>query len=340
MVFTDVVQLIVMYVGGLGLLALSLWEVGGWGSLQEQVLAKGPEFANHFTILLPHDTEGPFPWTGIVFGLGIVMAVAYMSGNQVIVQRTLGARSEWDAKAGMLTAGFLKSFIPLMVALPGLCALILVPSLKMEDADRAVPEMIRLLLPAGLRGLMFAALFAALMSSISSTLNSATTIFITDIWGQIRKWMGQPSYTEKQALNMGRGFTAALIIVAAVLCKAIADRDSIYVFVQTILSMFQGPTLAILLLGIIWRRATQWGGLAGLGLGVPFCFILNNTPDLFTSGDPFLFVSFWSFIFALVVTIVVSLLTPPESEEKLRGLTWSSVVHTDEAQEALEERNA
>jgi len=339
-VFTDVVQLIVMYVGGLGLLALALWEVGGWGELQAQVLAKGPEFQHHFTILLPHDTEGPFPWTGIVFGLGIVMAVAYMSGNQVIVQRTLGARSEWDAKAGMLTGGFLKAFIPLMVALPGLCALILVPELPMEDADRAVPIMIKLLLPAGLRGLMFAALFAALMSSISSTLNSATTIFITDIWGQLRKWLGKPNYTERQALNMGRAFTAFLIIISAIFCKAIADRDSIYVFSQTILSMFQGPTFAILLLGIIWRRATQWGGLAGLALGVPFCFVLNNTPGLFTSGDPFLFVAWWSFVFSLIVAIVVSLLTPPESEEKLRGVTWSSVIQSNEAQQALEERNS
>ena len=339
-VFTDVVQLIVMYVGGLSLLTLALWEVGGWSALQQQVLAKGPEFQDHFTILLPHDTTGPFPWTGIVFGLGIVLAIAYMSGNQVIIQRTLGARSEWDAKGGMLLGGLLKSMIPLMVALPGLCAIIVVPNLPVEEADRAVPEMIRLLLPAGLRGLMFAALFAALMSSISSTLNSATTIFITDIYGQVRGWSGKSPLTERQALNLGRGFTAFLIVIAAILAKPIADRESIYVFTQTILSMFQGPTLAILLLGIIWPRATRWGGLAGLVLGVMFCFVLKNTPGLFTSEDPFLFVAWWSFVFAVVVTIVVSLLTKRESEEKLRGLVWSSVVQNTAAQDALAERNS
>ena len=147
-------------------------------------------------------------------------------------------------------------------------------------------------------------------------------------------------FTERQALAMGRGFTAFLIITAAVLAKPIADRESIYVFMQTILSMFQGPTLAILLLGIIWRRATQWGGLAGLSLGVLFCFILKYTPGLFTSEDPFLFVAWWSFVFSLVVTVVVSLMTKPESEEKLRGLTWGSVIHSAEAQAALEERNS
>ncbi len=337
-VFTDVVQLIVMYVGGLGLLAVSLWEVGGWSALHSKILALGPEYQNHFTILLPHNTTGPFPWTGIVFGLGIVLAIAYMSGNQVIVQRTLGARSEWDAKGGMLLGGFLKSFIPLMVALPGLCAIVLVPHLGAENADRAVPEMIRQLLPAGLRGLMFAALFAALMSSISGTLNSATTIFVTDLYGQVRRLAGYAPPSGRHALNLGRGFTAVFIILASVLAKPIGNTDSIYVFIQTVLSLFQGPTLAVLLLGIIWRRATGWGGFTGLLLGVLFCFILKYTPNLFPSDDPFLFVAWWSFVFSIVVTMVVSLLTPPESDEKVRGLVWSSVVHDDEAQAALTER--
>ncbi len=337
-VFTDVVQLIVMYVGGFGLLALSLWEVGGWSALHEKVLAMGPQYADHFRLLLPHNTTGPFPWTGIVFGLALVMAVAYMSGNQVIVQRTLGARSEWDAKGGMLFGGLLKAMIPLMVALPGLCAIVLIPNLGNANADRAVPEMIRLLMPAGLRGLMFAALFAAMMSHISASLNSTTTIFITDILGQIRSWMGKGPMSEKMALGMGRFITLALIISTALLAEPIANREHIYVFMQTILSLFQGPLLAILLLGIIWPRATGYGGLAGLVLGVMFCFVLKYTPGLFASAEPFLFVAWWSFIFSLIVTVVVSLLTKRESEEKLRGLCWSSVVADEDAQEALQER--
>lgn len=337
-VFTDVVQLIVMYVGGIGLLALGLWEVGGWSALQGKILAMGPEYANHFRLLLPHDTPGPFPWTGIVFGLGIVLAIAYMSGNQVIVQRTLGAKTEWDAKGGMLLGGFLKSMIPLMVALPGLCAIVLVPHLGADDADRAVPEMIRILMPAGLRGLMFAALLAALMSSISGALNSATTIFVTDIYGQLRRWRGKKALEGQSALLLGRGFTLTFIILSLLLAKPLGDTDSIYVMLQTMLSLFQGPTLAVLLLGIVWKRATGAGGLAGLVLGVLFCFILKYTPNLFPSDDPFLFVAWWSFVFSMIVTIVVSLLTPPESDEKLRGLVWSSVVSDIEAQNALNER--
>ncbi len=335
-VFTDVVQLIVMYVGGFGLLALTVWEVGGWGSLTTQVLAKGPEYANHFTLLLPNDTTTPFPWTGIVFGLGVVMAIAYMSGNQVVVQRTLGARSEWDAKGGMLFAGLLKSMIPLMVALPGLCAVVLVPHL--DNPDRAVPEMIRLLMPAGLRGLMFAALFAALMSHISAQLNSTATITITDIVGQIRKWFGKPAMTEKVAVLWGRSATVFFIIVSAALAKPIGDQESIYVFSQMLLSLFQGPIFAILLLGIMWPRANSAGALAALCIGVPFCFILNFTPGVFTISDPFLYVAMYSFLLSLVVTVVVSLLTKPEPADKIRGLTWGSVVLSAEAQAALNDQ--
>ncbi len=339
-VMTDVVQLIVMYVGGLGLLALSLWEVGGWSAMRDKIESLGPEYANHFTILLPNSTDNPFPWTGIVFGLGIVLAIAYMSGNQAIVHRTLGARSEWDAKAGMLMAGFLKSFIPLMVALPGLCAIVYLHerNLILHEQDKVIPTMIRMMLPPGLRGLMFAALFAALMSSISGTLSSASTIFVTDIFNKLW-WLGtKKSLDEKQALYVGRGFTLFLIITSALFAEQISRVGGIYNFIQTILSLFQGPSLAVLLLGIMWKRATRWGGLAGLVLGVFFCFILWCVPDLFPAEDPFLFVSMWSFVFSIIVVVVVSLLTPPEPEEKIRGLVWGSVVQDIKAQKALSER--
>ena len=339
-VMTDVVQLVVMYVGGLGLLALSLWEVGGWSVMQERILAMGPEYADHFNILLPNSTGTPFPWTGIVFGLGIVLAIAYMSGNQAVVHRTLGARSEWDAKGGMLMAGFLKAFIPLMVALPGLCALVYLQdrNIVLDDQDRVIPTMIRMILPPGLQGLLFAALFAALMSSISSTLSSASTIFVTDIVSRSRQFLGRRQLDEKQALYWGRGFTLALIVTSALFAEQISRVEGIYNFIQTILSLFQGPTLAILILGILWRRATGLGALAGLVLGVLLCFILWCVPELFPSEDPFLFVSMWSFLFSLVVTVVVSLLTPPEPEEKIRGLVWGSVVTDIDAQNALNER--
>lgn len=431
-VMVDVVQLIIMFIGGLSLLWLSMWEVGGWEELKQKVWDKPPEaivqyapseevddakvrdaianagftvtsvahvppvgelanpnrylvqlesivtpatdaekvsairvnakeailqglldsaeekngvqveqlrtYESHFKILLPHNTDRPYPWTGILLGLGIVLSVAYMSGNQAIVQRTLGARSEWDAKGGMLFGGFLKSFIPLMVALPGLCAIVLAPGLA--DGDRAVPTMISLLMPPGLKGLMFVALFAALMSSVDSTLNSASTIWTTDLYGRMYQFYTGHRLSERHALNMGRAFTFAFIVLAGFFAKYLAQQESLYVFIQTALSLFQGPTLAILLVGIVWRRANRWGGLAGLVLGVTFTTVLNSVDGVFPSDDPFLFIAWWSFVFSSVVTIVVSLVTPPEPEEKIRGLVWSQVMHDEEVQQVFTARTS
>lgn len=335
-VMTDVVQLIVMFIGGAALLWLSLWEVGGWEALKERTFALGPEYQDHFTLLLPHDTPTPYPWTGIVFGLGIVMATAYMSGNQAVVQRTFGARTEWDAKGGMLFGGFLKFFIPLIIIVPGLTAVVLTPGL--EKVDMAVPTMIRDLLPPGLTGLMFAALFAALMSSVDSGLNSASTIWTTDLYGRLVSLFSRRPISSRHALIVGRGFTLFFIIAAAVIAPIVGRQDVMYNFIQTSLSMFQGPVFALLLLGILWRRATQWGGLAGLVLGVAFTTILTNTKNVFASEDPFLFVSWWSFVFTIIVIVVVSLITPQEPDEKVRGLIFGQVMKDGEIQRVLRGR--
>lgn len=336
-VMTDVIQMLVMFIGAGALLVLSLWEVGGWNAMVDAIQAQGPETQDHFTLLLPHAADTPYPWTGIVFGLGIVLSSAYFVGNQAVVQRALGARSEWDAKAGMIGAGFLKLFIPLLVFIPGLAARVTHPDLA--KPDEAVPILIRDLLPPGLTGLMFAAFFAALMSSVDSYLNSSTTVYISDIHNTAHRWLfGKPA-SERQALWLGRGMTAVFIVLAAILAPQLEKFETIYVAIQTMFSLFQGPTLALLLLGILWPRATGWGALAGLILGVGCSGVLTTLGDtVFPSDDPFLFVSLWTFLFAMLVTIVVSLLTPREPAEKLRGLVWGQVMQDAETQTILENR--
>ena len=336
-VMTDVIQMIVMFVGGMALLTLAMIEVGGWGALQEQVLGMGPQYKDHFTLLLPNDANTPYPWAGIVFGLGIVMSTAYMSGHQAIVQRCFGARSEWDAKGGMLFGGLLKSFIPLMVALPGLAAIVLVPGLE-DTPDKAIPQMIKDLMPSGVRGLTFSALVASFLSSADTYLSSASTIWTTDLYGRFHHMTKGRYPTEKEGLKVGRIFTVLFVVGAAAMSPVLANQTSMYNFIQTALSMFQGPVFAILLLGIMWRRATQWGGLAGLLLGVACSTVLNYTPGLFPSENPFLFVAFWSFVFSMLVTVVVSLLTKPEPEEKIRGLTFGQVMKDGQIQRVLAER--
>jgi SSS family solute:Na+ symporter len=104
----------------------------------------------------------------------------------------------------------------------------------------------------------------------------------------------------------------------------------IYVAIQTFLSFFQGPLFAILLLGIFWKRTTQWGGLSGLVIGIAFAFYLNLfSESIFTIEDPFLYVSWWSFVLAFIVTIIVTFFTESYSAEKLDGLVYK--VHKAES---------
>jgi len=332
-VITDVVQFIIMYVGGAALVVLGLWKVGGWSGLVEKVHSLGPQYADHFKLFLPVDTKTPYPWTGIMLGLTVVLATAYWIGNQAIIQRNLGAKSEWDAKAGMLWGAAMKLFIPVFIVFPGLIALALYPGLK--NPDEALPMLVRELLPPGLMGLVFAAFFAALMSSVDSYLNSAATLWTKDVYQRfIRK-----NAPDKHYLVLGRILTIVFVLLAVGFAPVTKKFPGIYVAMQTLLSFFQGPTLAILLLGMLWRRTTQWGGLSGLISGVAISAILFAVrKQIFICENPFLYIAWWSFVGSLVVSVAVSLFTKPHSLERLHGLVYGLVAKDKGIQEVLRQR--
>ncbi len=332
-VITDVVQLVIMYVGGAALVILGMWKVGGWSGLVAKIQALGPDYGDHFKLFLPVGTKSPYPWTGILLGLTVVLATAYWIGNQAIIQRNLGAKSEWDAKAGMLWGAFLKLFIPVFIVFPGLIALALHPGLK--NPDEALPTLVREVLPPGLMGLVFAAFFAALMSSVDSYLNSAATIWTRDVYQRfIRR-----SASDTHYLAFGRILTVVFVLLAIGFAPVTSKFPGIYVAMQTLLSFFQGPTLAILLLGMLWRRTTQWGGLAGLisGVGISATLFLVQK-DVFICENPFLYIAWWSFVGSLFTTTTVSLLTKPYPLERLHGLVYGLVMKDDAVQKMLEER--
>jgi SSS family solute:Na+ symporter len=322
---TDVVQLLVMFIGGIALTVLGLWTVGGWSGL---VASIAPTHPNHFKLFLPLD-DPTIPWLGMILGLAFVLSPAWWCCHQAIIQRTLGARSEWDAKAGMLFAAFPKMFIPVLVVLPGLLALSMNPNLVGPEMDRAFPWLIRNLLPAGLAGLVFAAFMAALISSVDSTLNSAATVWTRDIYQRFIV----KNASDRHYLKVGRILTLVFVLWAIAFAPVTKQFPGIYVAMQSLLSIFQGPTFAITLLGIGWSRATQWGGLFGLLVGVAISSTLY-----FAAGWSFLYVAWWSFVGALIVNVVVSLMTKPEPTSKLEGLVYGLVMKNGEIQDVLSER--
>jgi SSS family solute:Na+ symporter len=318
---TDVIQLVVMLVGGVAVAVIGFHTVGGWSGLVSSIT---PQHPDHFKLVLPlsHDT---YPWLGMIFGLGMVLSPAWWCCHQAIIQRTLGARSEWDAKAGMLSAAFLKTLVPLLYVLPGLFALACCTT--QISPDQALPWAIRNLLPAGLAGLVFAAFVAALYSSVDSTLNSAVTIWTRDIYQNLIV----KNASDKHYLFFGRRLTIILVIIGVILAP-ITEKFGIYLAMQYILTVFQGPTFATVLLGILWVRATRWGGLCGIVGGVAISI------TLYLTGMTFLYVAWWSFVGALLINVVVSLLTKPEPLEKLRGLVYGLVMKDKVVQENLSNR--
>jgi SSS family solute:Na+ symporter len=250
----------------------------------------------------------------------------YWLGNQCIVQRALGAKSEYDARASYVYGALIKNLIPFVVAIPGLIALVKFPEIGHENADSALGQLVGSILPMGFRGAFVAAFLAALMSSVDSYLNSATTLYVNDFY----KRFYRPHADEGQMLTVGRwttiGFVAWGIYFAF---QLMPFPTGIYSIFQTLASFFLGPTLAVLVTGMLSRGASSDGALAGFYAGVltavgmfslnqpAVCQWLGLNP-LFQVEQPYLYYSIWSFLIAVGFIAVFSYFLRSDPPEKSR----------------------
>ena len=319
-VFTDTIQYFVLITGCIIIVIVGLVKLGNIDGLIETVQeTAGPDRKNFFDLILPANTPHPFSWSAILFGLTFVLGPAYWIGNQAIVQRTLGCASVRDAKKSVLFGAFLKLSIPIMIVVPGLIGYALYPDL--EKGDDIFPTLMRDLLPPGLSGLVFAGFLAALMSSVDSYLNSASTLWTMDIY---RKYVA-PDATPQHLYRVGRILTLVFIVSAVFFAPVTEIFPGIFSALQTMLSIFQGPMLAILVLGILWKRANSAGAVAGLVCGVVTSSTLMWIKNLvFQASDPFLYIAWWSFVVAMIATALVSLMTRPKPMHQIRELVYDS----------------
>lgn len=307
--YTDAVQLVIMFVGAIVVAVLGIYEIGGISVFIREVQTRFPDHVNAF---LP-STHEEFPWPGVLMGLALVLSPAYWCTNQAILQRCLGARNEWDGRASMMAAALAKTFVPLLIVLPGFLALLMARE-RLPHSDQALPWVVKNLLPPGVSGLMFVAFIAALQSSISSTLNSTSVMITRDIIGVIsRGWMN-----DGRELRLGKAITTAALVAGMFLAPVTAHFRGIYVFVQQMLSFFQGPVFALILVGILSKRVTPAAGLWTLLSGLCFAAVLGAL------GLNMLYIAFWSFIYSLAMLYLVSLFTTPKRAEDLLNLTYST----------------
>jgi solute:Na+ symporter, SSS family len=282
-VWSDMLQGLALLAGGALLLFLSMKAVGGFG---EFLAANGDKM--HLMLPADHPT---MPWTIYLVGIW-VPNIAYWGLNQFISQRTLAAKSLAEGQKGIIFAAFLKLLIPFLIVLPGIAAYQLYAA-DVPTADQAYPVLMTKLLPAGLRGVMFAALFGAVMSSLDSMLNSASTIFTIDIYG---RHIARRKLEPHAAVRIGRIATGVFVIIGCLLAPQLASVGGIYEYMQRVWNFIWPGILAVFLMGMVLPKAPARAATLALlaspvaygGLMVAMAYFWNSHAYLNAAAGAFI----------------------------------------------------
>ena len=341
--YTDVIQVFFLILGGLATTYLALQMVsdhfGGEGMMSgmSHLLTKAPE---HFHMILNKGNANypSLPGLTVLIGGMWIINLNYWGCNQYITQRALGADLP-TARNGILFAAFLKMLMPIIVVLPGIAAYLLhkdgmFQQEMMKDGvinqDSAYPVLLNLL-PAGLKGLSFAALTAAVVASMAGKLNSISTIFTLDIY---KKYINTNS-TEKQLVSVGRKAVVGAMVLAIAIAPFMGiDKKGGFEFIQEYTGYVSPGIFALFTLGFFWKRTTSNAALFALIGGVTFSILSKYIPTwtgvndcifytAFLDGDvymiPFMDRMGWVFIFC-VVSMVLITLADPSSKNNPKGL--------------------
>lgn len=318
--YTDVVQVVVLILGGLvtTYLALTLLseKSGAGGSVLSGLSLLTEKADSHFHMIFEkgHPYYQELPGLSVLIGGMWINNLNYWGCNQYIIQRALGADLK-TAQHGILFAAFIKLVIPIIAVLPGIAMYVLYQDglfqQEMVDAggklkpDHAYPTLMNLL-PTGLKGVAFAALTAAVVASLAGKANSISTIFSLDIF---KKYFDRDA-SERKLVSIGRWTVVVSMVIAGVVAPSLRTLDQAYQFIQEYVGFISPGVLAIFLLGLFWRRTTTAAALAGTLLTIPVSTILKFLPS-WTNGAfpdfPFLDRMTITFVLIIVVMVVMSL---------------------------------
>ncbi|NWS32784.1 SC5A9 protein, partial [Polioptila caerulea] len=356
-IYTDLLQTVIMVLGALVLMFIGFEKVGWYEGLQEKYSTAIPKITvPNTTCHLPREDAfhlfrdpitGDLPWPGLMFGLTVVALWCWCT-DQVMVQRSLSAKNLSHAKGGSVLAGYLKIFPVFFIVMPGMISRALYPDeVACVDPDIcrrvcgaavgcsniAYPKLVIELMPNGLRGLMIAVMMSALMSSLTSVFNSSSTLFVIDIWQRVRR---KPS--EQELMIVGRVFILILVVISILWIPIIQSANSgkLFDYIQSIASYLVPPITALFILAIFCKRINEpgafWGLMAGLAVGLvrmimefvysaPYCGEEDRRPALLKDVH-YLYFALMLCVLSAIVMVLISLCTPPIPEEKLDSLTW------------------
>ena len=330
--YTDVIQVIVLIIGGLvtTYLAISLLseQYGYGGNILKGLAVLKREAPTHFHMIFDKTNKyyPELPGLSVLIGGMMVNNLAYWGCNQYIVQRALGADLK-TARKGILFAAFLKLLIPIIAVLPGIAMYVLhqrgMFQKEMSDVhgiikpDHAYPTLMNLL-PAGLKGVAFAALTAAIVASLAGKANSISTIFSLDIY---KKFINKNA-SEKKLVHIGRWVVIVSMLVAALVSPALRSLDQAYQFIQEYVGFISPGVLAIFLLGFYWKRTNSSAALAGALLTIPISTVLKFLPQWTNNAFPsFPFLDRMSITFGLIVIVMIAIsLSQPKKENNANAI--------------------
>ncbi len=253
------------------------------------------------------------PWTALVV-LMLSTNVWYYATNQYINQRCLAARNEWHAKMGVLFSVALQLLIPLATVFPGMVYRVINPHL--DDSNAAYPSVVAAVVPAGMRGLVVAAILSAIMSTVSGLVNSTSTLVTLDI---VQRWKGR-QWPEERLVRVGKWSGALALLIGALFAPIVMRWENIFRYAQDIWAPMAAPVVVLFLAAALWPKASPRAALACLWLAIlsiPFTLAKSILADAHVHflpanlENPMVFAGAFSLI---SVVVMVSLSTPSPAE--------------------------
>jgi solute:Na+ symporter, SSS family len=367
-IINEVLQFVLIWAGAAMIPILGLIEAGGWTKLKEQMAVNlGTNDYGHLWSTLGSFKDNPMGvhWTGIVFGLGFVISFGYWTTDFLVVQRVLSANNLRAAKLAPVIGAAFKMAVPLIVIVPGLLALAvlknpdgslmhLVPeSLAASTGQHSYNEVLPLMLirycGPGLLGLGITALVAGFMSGMAGNVSAFSTVWTYDIYGA---FMNKKA-SDKHYVAMGRWSTVIGMLVSIGAAYLVMNAAGIMDYVQALFSFFIAPLFGTVVLGMLWKRATHWGGFLGLLAGTVasigmWIYTTFGTVEhkayalsrvaLSVNAKPMaenLYRALWSWIICVLVTVIVSFMTKPVPTEQLSGLVYGVTPIPDDGSKTI-----
>jgi solute:Na+ symporter, SSS family len=272
-IWTDVVQLTI-YVAGtiVGFFTILHLVPGGWTTVQA-VAGQAGKF--HVFDYSWHLSTTYTLWSGVIGGAFLTTATHGV--DQLIVQRLLSARNERQSKIALISSGvavlFQFSLFLLIGAMLFVYYRIFPPTEAFTRSDTIFPGFIVAHLPHGISGLLISAILAAAMSNLSAALNSLSSTTIVDFYSHMR-----PASTEMHRVQLSRMATVVWAVVLFALALLARHGGRVIEVGLSIASVAYGALLGVFLLGVLTRKATERGAMAGMICGL----MLNLYLWLFT----------------------------------------------------------